>query len=331
MKVLIFGGTGRISKEVVEFLLESQNDVYCLTRGNESRKIFVDDRAKMIQADIRNKEYCIKLLDGVFFDVVIDFISYTADNLKNKLEIVKDNFIQYIFISSATVYEPGNYVHTEFNSKLSNVGLDYSKNKILAEQYLEQYFRTSDKYYTIVRPYVTYGNTRIPYPIVPIDNMREYSLVKRLLNGEKIPLLNINNKVTLTHSKDFARGLCGLLMNEKAFNEAFHITSDKSYSWEEVLDTCGRILGHSILKVNCEVDELLRVMPEYREILVFDKANNWMFDNSKIKLVVPDFICRIELEEGLKEMLEFYSKTSENFLRDEIFETKLDIFLDSIS
>lgn len=331
MKVLIFGGTGRLSKEVVECLLESQHDVYCVTRGDEARKIFVDDRAKMIQADIRNKEQCIKLLDGIYFDVVIDFISYAPDNLKNKLEIIKDNFIQYIFISSATVYEPGNYVHTELNSKLLNVGLEYSKNKILSEQYLEQHFSKSNKYFTIARPYVTYGNTRIPYPIVPVDNMREYSLVKRLLNGEKVPLLNINNKVTLTHAKDFARGLCGLLMNEKAFNEAFHITSDKTYLWEEVLDTCGRILGHSIIKVNCEVDELLRAMPEYREILIFDKANSWMFDNSKIKSVVPDFNCRVELEDGLKEMLEFYSNTSDYLLRDEMFENRLDIFLDKLS
>lgn len=331
MKVLIFGGTGRLSKEVVEFLLESQNDVYCLTRGNESRKIFVDDRAKMIQADIRNKEYCIKLLDGIFFDVVIDFISYTADNLKNKLEIVKDNFIQYIFISSATVYEPGNFVHSEYNSKLMNVGWEYSKNKILCEEYLKQRFREDDKYYTIARPYVTYGNTRIPYPIVPIDNMREYSFVKRLLNGEKIPLLNINNTVTLTHSKDFARGLSGLLMNEKAFNEDFHITSDKSYLWEDVLDICGKILGCNVLKVNCEVDELVQVMPEYRELLIFDKVNRWEFDNSKIKAVVPDFNCRVELEVGLEEMLEFYSKNTDYLLRDEIFENKLDKFLNTIS
>lgn len=331
MKVLVFGGTGRLSKDVVDYLVDTQNDVYCLTRGNKFRKIFINDRVTMIQADIRNKEDCVALLSGKFFDVVIDFISYTPDNLQNKLEIIKGNFFQYIFISSATVYEPGNYVHSERNSKLTNIGWEYSKNKILCEKYLEQHFKEYDKYYTIIWPYVTYGNTRIPYPIVPIDNMREYSFVKRLLNGEKIPLLNINNAVTLTHSKDFARGLSGLMMNEKAFNEDFHITSDKSYLWEDVLDVCGKILGYDILKVNCEVDELVQAMPEYRELLIFDKANRWEFDNSKLKSVVPDFNCDVELEVGLEEMLEFYSKKSVYLLRDEVFENKLNKFLNTIS
>lgn len=330
MRVLVFGGTGRLSKDVVSYLTKNEIEVYCLTRGSEWRKIFVDKNAIMLQADIRNSDEVRKLLSNIVFDVVIDFISWGPNNLENKLDILDFNFKQYIFISSATVYEPTDIVHTESNSILKNKW-SYSANKILCEKYLNtltEKFKKNNAYYTIVRPYVTYGDTRIPYPLAPRDITCEYSLVIRLLENKYIPVINLNNRVVITHAIDFACGVLGLLNNKQAENECYHITADETYKWEDVIDVCGKILKTDVKKKYFELDEIINKMPEYEDVLLCDKTNTWKFDNTKIKRTVTNFNCAIDLEKGLSQMLRYYQKYGNTQHRDYDYENIIQILCD---
>lgn len=326
MNVLLFGGTGRLSKDFVNLLVDSGVNVFCLTRGSEYRELFIHEKATMLYADVRDVIQCKKVLAGYCFDVVIDFISYTSQNIENKLKILDYNFSQYIFISSATVYTPSDSMHDEKTASISNINWNYSANKVECEKYLSALrgeFEKNNAYYTIVRPYVTYGNTRMPYPLEPLDGIYEYSLVKRLLQGEEVVVIRQDNKVTITHTRDFAQGLMGLLKNRNAVFEDFHITGDETCKWEDVIDICGNILKTDVKKVFFDLQEIITYLPEYRDLLLCDKANSWLFDNSKIKKAVSGFECKVDMEKGLAEMLEFYKKYGKEQRRDLNYENKI--------
>lgn len=325
-KVLIIGGTGRLSKDVAYYAAKCNMEVYCLTRGTFDRRMFVIDSCKMLYADIRDDEGCRKAIGDMLFDTVIDFISYEPTHLKNKLELLYNHYKQYIFISSATVYIPSDNIHGENTSHIANNGWQYSRDKILCEKYLKDYFQyKKELVYTIIRPYVTYGNTRIPYPIVPFDSQKEWSLIYRIICGKKIPIMESDNVITLTHSRDFAKGLIGLVANSYAYNEDFHITSQDIYKWEDVIDLCSDAIGKSANKQYIPVKDFVEKAPEYSELLIYDKLRNWRFDNSKIISAVPNFKCEIKLQEGIKDMVIFYVNRPEIQKVDLEWDKKIDL------
>lgn len=323
-KVLVLGGTGRLSKDVVSALLTQKHIVHCINRRSDERKLFVNAACRNIVTDIRDAEFISSAIADEQYDAVIDFISYCPEHLNHKLEMLKGHYTQYIFISSATIYKPSSKLHREETAKLDNTKWPYSRGKIECEAFLQDYFAKNEiGFYTIVRPYVTYGNTRIPYPIVPIDNRCEWSYVRRILLNETLPILRLQNIVTLTHTSFFAAVLACLVENEKAYNDAFHITDKTSCRWEDVVDLCIDISGSKSKKCYFESGEFVGHFPEYEDVLSCDKGNTWLFDNSKVLSLVNRDIPHISLEQGLTEMLSYYREYGDSCMRDLEWERKI--------
>lgn len=330
MKILFIGGTGRLSKDVAELALNRGNEVYLLTRGSEARQLFVNMKYKMIYGDIRDIENSKNILQNYKFDVVIDFLTYNIDQLKNTLSIVENKCSQYIFISTATVYKKKdeNEIISEEYTEVGNNQWKYAWDKYMCERYLQDYFSGSlSKKYTIIRPYVTYGNTRVPYPIVSFDIQKEWSFIDRILHKQEIPVFDKGNTITtLTHTKDFAKGVVGLFGNEKAYGEAFHITTTTTVTWGQVLDELERILGIHINRLNVTQEDIIKDMPEYKSILIGDKGTNMRFSNKKICDCVPDYVCDISLHDGLQEMITFFKEHKELQKNDYAWQGEIDRF-----
>lgn len=310
MKVLFIGGTGRLSKDVVKECLNKDMDVYLLTRGSKHRKEFVDERCKMIYVDIRDKKSSINQLAELKFDVVIDFLSYTEEQLRNTLEIVKGKYKQYVFISTAAVYKLTDVdnIIKEDNTEVDNHEWSYAKNKIDCEQYLEKYFESMSEEYTIIRPAVTYGNTRIPYLIMPQSSLREWSLINRILKNKPVPVMEKGNfRTSLLHTKDFAVGVVGVFLVDKAYGEAFHITSEENVTWEMVLQFIGEELGKEVVTYKTSLERLGNLCPEYKDMVKTGKGRSRHFSNSKIIKIVPEYKKFISLREGVKEAVVFYT------------------------
>lgn len=330
MKVLFVGGTGRLSKDVSKYALNKGCEVYLLTRGTKEREIFLDQRYHMIYADIREPIKCKKILESYNFDVIIDFLSYNVEQLEQTLNIVEGKYKQYIFISTATIYKKKseNEIISENATEIGNDNWDYAYKKYKCEKYLENYFEKKSVYYTIIRPYVTYGNTRVPYPLVPLENSKEWSLVNRIIEGKEIPIFdNDKKKTTLTHTKDFAIGTVGLFLNPKSYGEAFHITTDVNVTWGEVLLAIGDILDTKIKIVNLTQESIYTCLDEYKGVLIGDKGNNMMFDNSKIHDAVPEFNASTSLHEGIEDMIQFYKSNVNLQQIDYIWDGKIDRLL----
>jgi nucleoside-diphosphate-sugar epimerase len=219
---------------------------------------------------------------------------------------------QYIFISTACVYRRNQEdMPIKENSPKPNKNWSYNVEKFECEETLKSLTKDSKSYYTIVRPYITYDNERIPFGIAP-EYKYHRTIIERIKSGK--PMFIWGDGQTLTTSTyvfEFAVGLVGLFLNAKARNEDFHITSSMSYPVIDVLTLLFEKLGKKPQIVHLTNEEMSEWLPQFKSMLLGDRVLPAVFDNSKIKNAVPEFESKITLSEGLDKILEYYNKKSE--------------------
>ena len=309
MKILIIGGTGVISTEVCNLAVEKKYDVYMVNRGK--RKSNFNSSAKLIIADIR-KETVEKLrekIGEITYDVVVDFLSYNVSQLKKMLKIVKCN--QYVFVSSATIYDECAIDHLYVENDLKgNRNWEYCKNKYECELELINKASIYGINYTIVRPYVTYNKNRFPYQISPIEY---YTIVDRIIRERPIALCN-NSYTTITDSRDFAIGMVGLFGNRKAYDEDFHITTDYISNWRCIASLLANKFNTKARIVEIEKSKIKYFSNSIIDIneILYDKSRDMKFDNSKIENVVPDFEAKRRIEDSIEDIYTYFKDNMNN-------------------
>lgn len=305
-ELLIVGGTGVISYAVVLEALSKGFKVSCINRG-KSKSQKLPDTVSVYYADYRDEGKMKKILFNKHFDAVIDVLCFKESDIEYSVNLFKDVCKQYIFFSSCAVYNKGNgdYVCDE-SSPLVNSVWDYSVNKVACEKKLIELSSLFNLNYTIVRPAVTYGNTRIPYGITPKYGYHG-TIIFRLLKNKPIILWDNGNALsTITRVEDFAVGLVGLIGNEKSYRQIFNVVGDEKYKWIEVIEILAQILGVTPSFVNLSKEELAEEMPYRKGEILGGRGISQLLDNSKLKSVVPYFKSNISLAEGLKKTVEYY-------------------------
>lgn len=303
MKVLFVGGTGIISSACSLLAVERGIELDLLVRGSSSSRRPPPPEARVIQADVRDLAHAKAALSGKRYDAVVDFVAFTTKHIDSDIELFKDHTDQFVFISTASAYhKPVRYLPITESTPLYNPYWEYSRNKISCEELLMAAYRRGDLPITIVRPSHTYDKTLLPFEHggTVLERMRKGRPV--IVHGDGTSLW------TLTHHADFAVGLLGLLGNPKAIGETFHITSDESIPWNEIFLAVGRALGKEPHLVHVPSDAILRESPEWGDGLVGDKSHSVIFDNSKIKTVVPDFHCTRSFFQGAKEIVAYHQQ-----------------------
>lgn len=306
MKVLIIGGTGILSTAVVNEAINRGYDVTMVNRGNNA--IFINEKAELITCDVRKDiNRLASLLNNRRFDVVIDFLVWTKEQLAASLASLGKLAKQYVFISSAQVYNTSITQVLKENSEKIQKLWNYSIHKHEAELFLKDYCGKNGINYTIIRPGVNYGDTRIPYGMYPQMGFH-WTLVERIKAGKPIVTWNKGlNKLNLTRVEDFAAGAVGLLGEEKALNEEFNVVGDFVYSWMDVLTTLGELLKIDVKTIDIPVDFYSKYYSgDQKEALVGGRACDLVCSNEKLKGVVPHFTTKYDLREGVKKTIEFY-------------------------
>ncbi len=313
MKILFIGGTGVISSSCTQLLIENGYELYLLNRGKSFRK--PPSKAKIITADINDINSVKAELAGHQFDSVVNWIAFNEKDVNRDYELFKGNTKQYIFISSASAYHkpPAKLPITE-DVPLVNPFWKYSQSKIDCENFLMKKFNNDGFPVTICRPSHTYDRTK---PALKMG----YLPFHRMKTGKKIIIHgNGNNLWTLTHTKDFAKGFTGLIGNTDTLGEAYHITSDKTLTWNQIAETLASKAGFELNPVHIPVDFIARQDNEWGAELYGDKAYDTVFDNSKIKKIVPDFNAAIPFESGAEEIAEWYSDPANQIVNKELDE-----------
>jgi nucleoside-diphosphate-sugar epimerase len=288
--VLFIGGTGQISYPCVAEAVAQGHKVSVYNRGKRGDAL--PNGVTSIRGELAGPEYAELAKSN--FDVVCQFIAFTPDQVARDIEVFSGHCGQYIFISSASVYEKParHYVITEETPAI-NPYWPYSQAKIACEQLLAN---SKGLNWTIVRPSHT---VRTGLPIMMGDSD---IMARRMLEGEPTIVAGDGNTPwTLTRSVDFAVPFVRLFGKAAALNDIFHITNDRAHIWDDIQKAIARLLGVEAKIVHVPTDTLIRYNPEWIGPLLGDKAWTAIFDNSKVKSVVGDFTCAESLDEILAE------------------------------
>jgi len=294
MRVLFLGGTGNISSACVERALELGHEVTLLTRGRSASPF--GPRVRSIAGD-RDDAALLRSVATARYDAVVDFVAFTPAQVDAAVGAFAGRVGQYVFISSAAVYErpPRHPVITEA-TPLGNPFWGYARDKIACEERLAVARRERGFPVTVVRPSFTYGPTWIPCAVGGHD----YTVVDRVRRGR--PLISHGDGSSLwvmTFHTDFALGLTGLLGHQGALGEAVHITSDEVLTWDRIYREIGRAAGAEAQLVHVPSDLIAALWPERAGSLLGDKAHSVVFDNGKIKRLVPDYRAMVSFREGI--------------------------------
>jgi nucleoside-diphosphate-sugar epimerase len=298
--VLFIGGTGVISSACSREALARGWSVTLLNRGGSTTHQ-APEGAEVLHADVRDAKSVRSALGDREFDVVADFLSFTPEHVQQQLDQFTDRTGQYVFISSASAYQtpPGRLPVTE-STPLRNPFWAYSRAKIACEDLLVRAYRERNLPMTIVRPSHTYDHTLPPFH-------GGWTVVERMRRGQEVVVHGDGTSLwTITHHEDFARAFVGLLGRQLALGEAFHITSDEAPTWNRIYADLAEAAGVEPRLVHVASDAIAAVDPDFGASLLGDKSNSMVFDNSKIRSLVPGWCARVPFRQGAQEIVDWH-------------------------
>ena len=300
LKVLFIGGSGVISSACSQLAVERGIDLYLLNRGSTSLRPEPDE-ATVLRCDIRNVASATTALADLTFDAVVDWVAFTPEHVQADLDLFRERTQQYVFISSASAYQtPPERVPVTESTPLRNPFWQYSQDKIACEELLVRAYREYGFPATIVRPSHTYDQTS-----VPIDG--GWTAVARMRQGKPVVVHGDGTSLwTLTHHVDFARGFVPLLGHPRTLGEAFQITSDDVQTWNQIARSLAAAAGVEARLVHVPSDAIAAAEPKWGAGLLGDKAHSMIFDNSKLRSVVPDYRATIPFEQGAREIVAWH-------------------------
>jgi nucleoside-diphosphate-sugar epimerase len=299
--VLFIGGTGTISAACVALAAERGAGVSVVNRGLSASRPLPPD-VEVLRADVRDADAVATLLEGRSFDAVVDFVAYTPDDVVARLELFRGRTGQYVFISSASAYQtPAARLPVIESTPLKNPYWAYSRAKIAAEEVVIRAYRDDDYPITIVRPSHTYDRCSPPL-------IGGWTQIERMRRGQEVVVHGDGTSLwTLTHSRDFAPGLLGLLGDPRAIGDTFHITSDDVLTWNQIFGVLANAAGVDVPRLaHIPSDVIAAEDASWGAALLGDAAHSSIFDNSKLRALVPDFLARIPFHVGAREVVEWF-------------------------
>ena len=323
LRVLFIGGTGVISSACAREAAGGDHDVelFVLNRGQSAARALPPGVTEL-RADIRDDASVRDAVKDLDFDSVVDFVAFTTGHVRADLARFAGRTGQYVFISTASAYQtpPARQPVTE-STPLRNPFWQYSRDKIACEDLLVKEYRENDFPATIVRPSHTYDATKTVLS-------GGWTTLARMLAGRRVIVHGDGTSLwTVTHNTDFARGFVPLLAHPRTLGEAFHITSDDFLTWDQIAHAFAAALGVTARIVHVPSDAIAAADPEWGAGLLGDKAHSMVFDNSKLRSVVPGWRAVVPFERGAREIADWYLADPARQVPDE----KLDALMDKLA
>ncbi len=151
-----------------------------------------------------------------------------------------------------------------------------------------------------------------------------------MLKGKKVIVPGDGSSLwVITHNTDFAKGFTGLLGHEQTIGHAFHITTDEVLTWDQLYRTVAVAAGVEPAIVHIPSDFMVACLPGMEGTLIGDKSVSVVFDNSKIKRFVPDYVATTRFAQGIGRSLAWFDAdprrklidSEENAIWDELIDS----------
>lgn len=306
MNVLVLGGTGVISRAIVNRLLENKHAVTVFNRG--IRALSFSEPVRQITGDREDRVDFESRMRRESFDAVIDMICFNEADARSTIAAFRDCADQIVICSSIAAYRrPYRSVPTVESAEFlyDDPTFAYAYHKAQAERYLDEVIRSQQLPITIIRPSLTYGPGAANVGVL----RQNFGIVDRIRKGKSLVMFGDGSTPwSFTFTPDLAKAFVGVLGNSQTHGQAYHACSEQRCRWEDLYLEFGKVLGIEPHIIHIP-SELLRVAdPDLFSHLYFEKTFVGLFDNSKIRSVLPDFVCDISLNDGVKMMVEWFEQ-----------------------
>jgi nucleoside-diphosphate-sugar epimerase len=322
LRMLFIGGNGIISSASSALAVQRGDELTLLNRGRSTVRPAVEG-VRQLLGDADDAASVAAAIGDESFDVVANFRSFSPAQVARDIELFEGRCRQYVYISSASAYQkPVARLPITESTPLRNPYWQYSRDKIASEDLLVAAYRERGFPATIIRPSHTYDRTSVPIlgGWTAIDRMRRGLPV--VVHGDGTSLW------TMTHTRDFAVAFVGLLGNDRAVGEAFQITSDEVLTWNHITEMLARAAGAEFRPVHVASDAIARELPEHGPGLVGDKAHSVIFDNRKVKSLVPEYNAVIPFWRGAQEIVEWHDADASHRVVDAQLDAAFDRLID---
>ncbi|WP_319560493.1 NAD-dependent epimerase/dehydratase family protein [Marispirochaeta sp.] len=306
MKILVIGGTGVISRELVRQLADSGMETSIVNRGR--RSISLPSGVEVLHMDRKNKEGFAKLFENRKYDAVIDMVAFEEADARQTVEIFRNKTNQIMIVSSVAAYErPIRAIPTREDQVTlwkKDTGYTYGYKKAVLERYLNSESDAGVPI-TIIRPSLTFGDGARNVGVLR-QNM---GIIERIRRGKPLIMFGDGNHPwSFTFTPDLARMMIRLLGNRKAIGEAFHLVSQEQNNWLDLYYGFGKITGKEPELVHIASPVLYKQNPELFGHIYFEKSHSGYFSNTKYLDATGDSFTNMTLDQGLQQLKESWER-----------------------
>ncbi len=302
MHILVIGGTGVISTDIVNRLLELSHTVTVFNRG--LHKVRYRGNPRILTGDKKNRAEFNSILKGQNFDAVIDMISYNPDDAEATLAALENRAKHFVFTSTVAVYKrPFRGVPVPETAEVFDTDIfPYGYHKARMEHCLQKRMDEGIPI-TIIRPSLTYGIGSANIGVLRSN----YGIVERI--RQKKPLVVFGDGTipqTFTFAPDLAKAYAGVLCKKECFGEIYQACSDDQHIWDDLYYAFGKVVGEEPRLIHISTEMLMAADPEIFLHVEQEKMYGGVFNTSKIRAAVPEFVCEYTLEKTIEAICAWY-------------------------
>ena len=173
MKILVTGGAGFIGSHIVDMLVDRGDEVVVIDNLSTGVKENVNDKARLLCFDIRDRDRLLQVCEEEKFDAVFHEAAQTQvpysqehpyedsdENVMGLLSVLegarKTGVKKVVFSSSAAVYGDNDNLPLKEDEPLAPTSF-YGLSKVISERYLEMYYKVFGLPYVVLRYANVYG------------------------------------------------------------------------------------------------------------------------------------------------------------------------------
>lgn len=294
MRLLVFGGSGFVSKRLAEMALADGNEVWCVTRGTRELPAHIHP----IITDRNDAPALDKALNtaGIHWDACLDCICFNADQARTDLLVLKERADRLVVISTDSVYHPDHKSvpqNEDADAYMDDGGYGALKRQ-MELVFLEDAGETIP--FTLFRPGHIFGPGSLLgcYPM----HSRQKELPDLIRNDCELTLVGGDEfLIQPIYVDDLCRVMLDSLSLNTTLNRVFCIGGPDVITNAEYFRILGELLGHPVKIRDLPTEGFLEANPQFSGHLC-----NRAYDLTALKEAgVP--LPKTSLHEGLQQQI----------------------------
>lgn len=236
-KILIIGGTRFFGKRLVEKLIEQQQDITVITRGELPKEF--SNTVTHIQCDRMDAQALKAAIAHLEFDIVYDNINYSPQEAMEAVEIFENKTKRYVFTSTLSVHEADGIPKNEKDFD------PYTYPILLGNKNNYTYGEGKRQAEAVFFQKATFPVVAVRFPIVMgEDDYTERLLfhIKKIQKNQPISFMNLDANMGFISSEEAAEFL--LWIGNETYEGPIQASSYGVISIKELISLIEKITGN---------------------------------------------------------------------------------------